>query len=151
MDLELLRTFLEVERLRHFGNAAKALHLTQAAVSARIKLLEGTLGVKLFDRLRRDIRLTPEGTRLIPHANSMIANWRKARQEVSAGGASNQFSIAGSIRVWDVLVQNWVPQLQVHMPDVSLIAHSQSPDILTRQVLDGVLDVAVLLEPAHIE
>ena len=36
MDLELLRTFLEVNRTRHFGEAAEALHLTQAAMSARI-------------------------------------------------------------------------------------------------------------------
>ena len=61
MDFELLRTFLEVARLRHFGQAAEALNLTQAAVSARIKLLETNLGVRLFDRIRRDIQLTPEG------------------------------------------------------------------------------------------
>ncbi|WP_082881977.1 LysR family transcriptional regulator [Oleiphilus sp. HI0043] len=39
MDIELLRTFLEVKNTRHFGKAAEHLYLTQAAVSARIKQL----------------------------------------------------------------------------------------------------------------
>ncbi|WP_082880488.1 MULTISPECIES: LysR family transcriptional regulator [unclassified Oleiphilus] len=39
MDIELLRTFLEVKNTRHFGKAAENLYLTQAAVSARIKQL----------------------------------------------------------------------------------------------------------------
>ena len=51
MDLELPRTFLEVNRTRHFGQAADALCVTQAAVSARTKQLEGLLGVSLFDSL----------------------------------------------------------------------------------------------------
>ena len=53
----------------------------------RIKQLESILGVRLFDRLRRDIRLTPEGNRLLNHADLLIAEWRKARQEVAPGGA----------------------------------------------------------------
>ena len=73
MDLELLRTFLEVHRNRHFGRASETLHLTQAAVSARIKHLESLLGVQLFDRLRRDIRLTPEGNRLVRYAERLLA------------------------------------------------------------------------------
>lgn len=93
MDLELLRTFLEVARLRNFGRAAEALYLTQAAVSARIKLLETQLDVQLFDRYKRDIRLTPEGNRLVRHAELLLANWRKARQDVTAGGAQSQLSL----------------------------------------------------------
>ncbi len=47
MDLELLRTFLELNRTRHFGRTAEALFLTQAAVSSRLKTLERQLGVTL--------------------------------------------------------------------------------------------------------
>nr|VUD34356.1 HTH-type transcriptional regulator hdfR [Raoultella sp. NCTC 9187] len=48
MDTELLKTFLEVSRTRHFGRAAEALYLTQSAVSFRIRQLENQLGVNLF-------------------------------------------------------------------------------------------------------
>ena len=81
-----MRTFLEVSRTCHFGRAADALHLTQAAVSARIKLLEGSLGVALFERTKREVRITPEGNRLKRHAELLLAEWRKARQDVTAGG-----------------------------------------------------------------
>ncbi len=151
MDIELLRTFLEVNRTRHFGQAAEALHLTQAAVSARIKHLETTLGVKLFDRLKRDIRLTPEGHRLLRYADMLISGWRKARQDVSVGGAAQQLAIGGSVRLWDVALQEWFVKLRRKMPEVAIIAESHTPDLLTRRLLDGLLDVAFMLEPAQLE
>lgn len=151
MDIELLRTFLEVNRTRHFGQAAEALSLTQAAVSARIKLLESTLGVRLFDRLRRDIRLTPEGNRLVKHADVLIANWRKARQEVSFGGAKQQLAVGGSLRLWDVVLQDWFHRLRRRFPALAITAESNTAQILTRNLLDGVLDLAFMVEPAQLD
>lgn len=151
MDIELLRTFLEVNRTRHFGEAAEALHLTQAAVSARIKQLETLLGVQLFDRLKRDIRLTPEGHRLLRYADMLISGWRKARQDVSAGGAVQQLAIGGSNRLWDVALQEWFISLRQTMPELAIIAESHTPDLLTRRLLDGLLDVAFMLEPAQLD
>jgi len=151
MDLELLRTFLEVNRTRHFGNAAEALHLTQAAVSARIKQLENILGVRLFDRLRRDIRLTPEGNRLLNHADLLIAEWRKARQEVALGGARQQLSAGGTLRLWDVILQDWFHRLRRQQPQLAIIAESLPAEQLTRRLLDGVLDLAFMVEPPNLE
>lgn len=151
MDLELLRTFLEVARLRHFGRTADAMHLTQAAVSARIKLLENQLDVRLFDRHKRDIRLTPEGNRLARHAELLLAGWRKARQDVTAGDAHVQLSVGGSLRLWDVMLQPWLHQLRDHWPAMALIAESHTPEILTRRLLDNVLDLAFMLEPAQLD
>ena len=73
MNTDLLRTFLEVAKTRHFGHAAENLYLTQSAVSSRIKQLEGTLGVPLFTRQRNNILLTPAGERLLPHAENLLA------------------------------------------------------------------------------
>ena len=151
MDIELLRTFLEVHQLRHFGAAAEALHLTQAAVSARIKQLESILGVQLFDRSRREIQITPEGYRLLRYADHIIAEWRKARQDVSLGASREQLSIGGSLRLWDVFLQGWLHRLRQTRPGLAVIAESHTPELLTRRLLDGVMDVAVMLEPAQIE
>lgn len=151
MDLELLRTFLELNRTRHFGRAAEALFVTQAAVSSRLKSLEGQLGVTLFDRSTREMRLTPEGGRLVRHAEKLIAAWRGARQDVSMAGASQQLVIGGSLRLWDVLLQRWLHDLRRNFPDLAIIAESQTPDFLTRKLIDGTLDVAILLEPAQLD
>lgn len=151
MNLELLRTFLEVERCRHFGRAAEELHLTQAAVSARIRQLEENLGVRLFERKRRDIQLTPPGHRLLRHADLLLADWRKARQDVSLGGTAEQIAIGGSLRLWETLLQDWLQQLRADFPDLAIIAESHTPDLLIRRLLDGALDVAVMLEPAQLQ
>jgi len=151
MDIELLRTFLEVSRTRHFGQAAEAMFLTQAAVSSRIKTLEQMLGVRLFDRIKRDIQLTPEGNRLVSRADFLISEWRKIRQETSAGGAKLQLSVGGSLRLWDVLLQEWLIRMRRELPEVALIAESHTPELLTRKLLDGVLDLAFMLEPPQLE
>ena len=151
MDLELLRTFLELNRTRHFGRTAEALHLTQAAVSSRLKSLEARLGVILFERSRREMRLTPEGSRLIRHAERQIAAWREARQDVMLAGSSQQLVIGGSLRLWDVLLQRWLHDLRRTYSAMAIIAESQTPDFLTRRLIDGTLDVAIMLEPAQLE
>jgi DNA-binding transcriptional LysR family regulator len=151
MDLELLRTFLELNRTRHFGRAGESLFVTQAAVSSRLKSLEDQLGVTLFDRSTRDMRLTPEGGRLIRHSEKLIAAWRAARQDVSLAAASQQLVIGGSLRLWDVLLQRWLHDLRRNYPSLAIIAESQTPDFLTRKLIDGTLDVAILLEPAQLD
>ena len=151
MDIELLRTFLEVSRTRHFGQAAEAMFLTQAAVSSRIKSLEQILGVRLFDRIKRDIQLTPEGNRLISRADLLISEWRKIRQEVSVGGAEKQLSVGGSLRLWDILLQDSLIRARADLPEMALIAELHTPELLTRKLLDGVLDLVFMLEPPQLE
>jgi DNA-binding transcriptional LysR family regulator len=141
---------LELNRTRHFGRAADALNLTQAAVSSRLKTLESILGVELFERSRREMRLTPEGGRLIRHAEAQLAAWRAARQDVSPNG-SRQMVIGGSLRLWDVLLQPWLHDLRRAFPDIALIMESHTAEHLTRRLVGGTMDVAVMLEPAQLD
>lgn len=151
MDFELLRTFLELNRIRHFGRTANALNVSQSAISTRLKTLETSLGVLLFERGRREIRPTPEGTRLVRHAERLIAGWRGARQDVALAGASEQLVIGGSLRLWDVLLQRWLHDLRRRYDALAIIAESQTPEVLTRRLIDGTLDLAILLEPAQLD
>jgi DNA-binding transcriptional LysR family regulator len=97
------------------------------------------------------MRLTPEGGRLIRHSEKLIAAWRVARQDVSLAEASQQLVIGGSLRLWDVLLQRWLHELRRNYPSLAIIAEAQSPDILTRKLIDGTLDVAIMLEPAQLD
>ncbi len=151
MNLELVRTFLEVDRLRHFGRAAEELHLTQAAVSARIRQLEEIFGTQLFDRATRDIQLTPAGHRLLRHAEALMADWRNARQDVALGDASQQLAFGGSLRLWSALLQGWLHRLRHSAPDLAIIAEMQEGNALNRRLLDGLIDFAVMLEPAQLQ
>ena len=68
INVEQLRTFLTVVRLGGVRKAAAALHLTQPAITARIKNLEDTLACALFDRHAGGMRLTKRGELLLAHA-----------------------------------------------------------------------------------
>ena len=65
-SLTALRFFEETARHLSFNRAARVLCVTQGAVSRQIRLLEESLGVKLFERDHKGIRLTPAGVRLMP-------------------------------------------------------------------------------------
>jgi DNA-binding transcriptional LysR family regulator len=82
LDTELLKTFLEVQKTRHFGKAAENLYLTQSAVSFRIRQLEQSLGVPLFIRFRNNIQLTAAGELLLPHAEAVLTAIGAARQQI---------------------------------------------------------------------
>ena len=151
MDLELFRTFLELERTRHFKRTSEALFITQAAVSARIKQLESILGVTLFDRSKREIKLTSEGARLIQYADRLMHVWRQTRQDVGLHEVNEQLVIGGSLRLWNSVMQHWVDQLIERMPHLGVIAEAHASDVLIRRLVDGFIDLAIISEPPQIE
>lgn len=148
MDIELLRTFLEVARTRHFGQAATELCVTQSAVSARIRQLEQTIGVPLFTRGRNNIQLTPEGRQLHKHAETIVQVWARARQESGLGADFTRgLAIGAMLDLWETLLGGWLQRLRTHMPETALQAEAGTADRLIRKLLDGVIDLAVLFEP----
>ena len=103
LDVDALKTFLEVNRTRHFGQAADNLYLSQSAVSARIRLLEQEVGVPLFTRQRNNIQLTAAGRRLLQYAESILTTWHRAKQEIGTNDASQiPFTIGSMPSIWDL-------------------------------------------------
>ena len=80
MTLEQLRVFVAVAEREHMTRAADALHLAQSAVSATIATLEQAHNARLFDRVGRNIRLTPAGRRFLGEARAVLARAEQARQ-----------------------------------------------------------------------
>lgn len=152
MKIELLRTFLEVSRTLHFRIASENLFITQSAVSARIKLLEDDLGVLLFDRSQKHLKLTPEGHRLIKHANELLFMWQKTKQDVGMSESDAHQLVIGSIMsIWDIVLQDWLKKIHRNMDDVSLLTNTYSPIELRKSVLSRVIDIAFLFEPPFVE
>jgi DNA-binding transcriptional LysR family regulator len=88
VDLRQLEFFVAVADERHFGRAAEGLFVGQPAISQGVRRLERTVGVDLFDRTGRQIRLTPAGERFLPHARAVLAaaaSARTAAAEIAAG------------------------------------------------------------------
>ena len=72
MDFRQLNTFLTIGKLQSFTSAANELGYAQSTITTQIKTLEDELGVKLFDRIGKNISLTHEGRKLLPYAKQMI-------------------------------------------------------------------------------
>lgn len=152
MKIELLKTFLEVSRTLHFRIASEHLFITQSAVSARIKLLEDDLGVLLFDRSQKHLKLTPEGNRLIKHANELLFMWQKTKQDVGiADSDAHQLVIGSMMSIWDIVLQDWLKKIHRNLDDVSLLTNTYSPSELRKSVLSRVIDIAFLFEPPFVE
>jgi DNA-binding transcriptional LysR family regulator len=148
LDTELLRTFLEVRTTRHFGRAAQNLFITQAAVSARIKQLEETLGATLFIRNRNNIQLSSEGERLVPHAEAVLMALVRARHDLALEDVGScQIHLGVRTGIWGAALQQKLHALQDAEPDLVMRLDSREPADLTRKLMDRTLDMAILYEP----
>ena len=72
MELRQLRYFVEVAEREHVSEAAEHLHVAQSAISRQIARLEEELGVTLFEKIGRNIQLTPIGRIFLVHAKTAI-------------------------------------------------------------------------------
>ncbi|WP_249976321.1 LysR family transcriptional regulator [Vreelandella olivaria] len=108
MNIRTLKTFVWIARLGSFRAAAKRLYSSQPSVSARIAGLEEELGVELFDRIGRHVKLTAKGRELLVYAEKMLNLHSEMLQVVAQPTA-----IHGTIRlgVSETIAHTWLPQM----------------------------------------
>ncbi|UUZ91867.1 LysR family transcriptional regulator [Paenibacillus sp. P25] len=83
MELLQLQYFLAVARLEHMTEAARSLHVTQSSLSKTIARLEEDLGVPLFDRTGRKLRLNEYGSRFLRRAERALFELEQGKQEIN--------------------------------------------------------------------
>ena len=147
MNLRFIETFVCVARLRSFTAAAERLHITQAAVSARIATLEENFGVKLFDRDQRTVGLTRAGEELLTHAEQLLGISAKMVEAVSDRATYGGFVSVGVI---ETVVHTWLPELlgrlRQQFPKLRVEIHSYITADLHEELLDGNIDLALTAE-----
>jgi DNA-binding transcriptional LysR family regulator len=82
MELRQIRYFVAVVEERSFSRAAERLRIAQSGISQQIKVLESSIGVRLFDRSAQPVALTPEGEVFLGHARLMLELATRAVEEV---------------------------------------------------------------------
>src|SRR6187551_2122645 len=123
MDLDLLRTFVELQEAGTMSTAATRLFVTQATVSSRIAQLEEHLGKRLFVRSNAGTQLTVEGRKFTPYARQMLSAWLEAKREVGAiGNQQASVTIGGEYSLATSLLLNWLVALRKDRPHVHLHA-----------------------------
>lgn len=148
MDIQLARTFLAVIASGNFIAAAASLHVTQSAVSLRIKRLEEQLGQTLFERGKGGVTLTPAGRRFERFAVSMVRVWREAKHQVAVpDGYRETLLIGGQYSLLPRFVMRWLDRLENALPDHAFRVEAGMPERLMRLLLEGGLDMAVMYTP----
>ncbi|WP_095080252.1 LysR family transcriptional regulator [Pseudomonas sp. Irchel s3h17] len=142
MNLKFLETFVWVARLKSFRLTADKLFTTQASISSRIAVLESELGVKLFLRDSRGVKLTPEGLKVLDYAEQMMDTMQALKQSLET-----RSSKAGRVRigVMDTVIHTWlsplVAQITDHYPQLEIELVADTSLNLCDQLQKGFLDL----------
>lgn len=148
MDITLARTFLEIVACGSFVLAAERLHVTQTAVSARVRTLEEQLGRRLFVRSKSGATPTPAGEQFVRHAAALIRVWEHARQQVALpAGRRALLTLGCEASLWDPLLIDWLARMRVAAPDLALRLEVAPPAELLDRVADGTIDIGLVYAP----
>lgn len=136
MNLKQLEFAVALAEERHFTRAAERCHVVQSALSHQIARLEAELGASLFERLPRQVRITPAGEAMLVQARQALAAVARLQQDVAAAVGA----IRGTLTVG--LISS-VPRLDI--VDVLAAFHGRHPqvDIQLRQDKSETLLAAV--------
>jgi LysR family cyn operon transcriptional activator len=125
MNLQQLRTFVAIADTGGVARAANTVHLSQPAASRQMQVLEADLGVLLFDRLGRRIRLTAEGEDLLRRARRLVAEADSLRERARAlrSGHSGQIKIGATPPMIETVLASFLAKYRRRHPgiDISII------------------------------
>lgn len=147
MDVRNLKTFLKVSELNNFTKAAMVLGYSQSAVTVQMQQLETELGVPLFDRIGKNIKLTQFGLNFIEYANGVIEAIEKAQNF-----ATQSEDMKGTIRfglVDSILKSCFIPifpEFNRRYPHINLSIFVGSAREIETKVRANELDLCYMLD-----
>jgi len=148
MDITLARTFLDIVHAGSFVRAAENLHVTQTAVSARVRTLEQQIGATLFVRNKAGASLTPAGEQFVRYASMLVQVWERARHQVAVpAGRDFVLTMGCEMSLWDPLLLDWLLWMRTEAPHLALRTEVGYPADLLERVAAGMLDIAVVYAP----
>ena len=147
IDLRLWRQFLAVAQELHFGRAARSLHMTQPPLTQGIAQLESLLGVQLFERTKRQVRLSVAGAALLPKVRDLLARAHDlpVLARAAAGGEAGRLRLAFVSTVGYTLLPRWVRGFRESFPDVLLDLSEATGDVQAEAFERGDIDAGFVL------
>ena len=145
--MRVWRQFAAVAQELHFGRAAQRLHMTQPPLSQGIATLERNLGLRLFDRSRRSVQLTPAGAALLPDVLDLLARAQAlpGHARAAAAGELGRLRLAFVSTVGFDLLPQWVRAFRAQWPRVRLELIEATGDVQLDALERGDIDAGLLL------
>ena len=151
VDIDELKTFLCVADTKNFSRSGDLLFVTQSAITARIKSLEKELHCQLFTRSNAGVELTMYGETFLRYAKNAYNLIEEGSRMLNLSAKYTSFlSVGAPDSVWRYNLFPFVSQLRHSNPDVALRLLCEHSATLTAGLLDGAVDLAVVLTmPNH--
>ena len=152
MDLRVLRYFVTLADTLHFGRAAAALSMSQPPLSRQIRAFEDELGVELFLREPRGVRLTPAGTALLPQARRLL----READALTAGARELAHGEVGVVRLGFIstaahnVLPRVLPAFRRTRPGIRLTLVEATTDAQLTGLRDDTLDAGVVVPPVPV-
>jgi DNA-binding transcriptional LysR family regulator len=153
MEIRHLQYLYEIVRHNSFTKAANSLHITQPTISKMIKNLENELNFELFDRNGKQVKLTAGGQAIYNYAVPILGLFEQLQAEIN----DLTFLHKGSIRVGlppmagSSLFPSVIKSFQDRYPGIAMKLIEDGAKKVEEHVLNGLLDVGVILEPINTE
>lgn len=130
-DLRQWRQFIAVAEELHFGRAAARLHMTQPPLTQAIQALERALGVRLFERSRRGVTLTPAGAELVAPVRRLLhdAEALPALAQAAEEGRSGRLRLAFVSSIAYGPLPEWLRVFRAAQPEVQLDLREATLDV----------------------
>lgn len=148
-SLPSLRLFLQVARSLSFSETARMANLSQPALSRTIKLLEEDLGVRLFDRNSRNVRLSSAGAALLPTVERLTGDFDQAFRELKQTfeGQRGRVVVGALPSVAANLLPRVIARFRQSHPHVEIILRENLTSGLYQSLQDRMIDFAISIEP----
>ncbi len=149
MQINQISAFLTVAELESFSLAAERLHITQPAVSKRIRQLEISVGTALFDRISKRSMLTPNGTAFKPHAERILQELESYRFSLSRqqDSPSGSLSVATSHHIGLHRLPGTLRDFKIRYPQVDLDLHFMDSEDACAAIANNELELAIVTLP----
>ncbi len=153
MQVERMETFLRIARTGSVTKAARSLGLSQPALSERLRALEREVGVELFARTRRGVRLSEAGRALLPHAERAIGALDEGRHAVERirRGEVDRLALGAAPAVSTYALPGALRRFQQAHPNVHLSVRTGHSEEILDLVLAEEVDVGIVREIRHAE
>ncbi|MCG6888953.1 MAG: LysR family transcriptional regulator [Gammaproteobacteria bacterium] len=146
MNLRDLKYIIAVADTRHFGKAAQRCFVSQPTLSGQIRKLEDELGVAIFERTNRSVRVTAVGEEILRHARQMI----EQADAIRSVSAAQRDPLAGPLRIGAIPTISpylmpliLVPLKQQH-PQLRLVLSEETTERLLQRLHNHEIDAALL-------
>ncbi len=147
--LTQLEYLVAVDRLRHFGKAAKACHVSQPTLSMQLHKLEEEYGISFFDRSKQPILPTSEGSAIIEQAKAVLREAAKldylGKNKTNAPHGDFRLALIPTIAPY--LLPLFLGAFAKHYPDVNLFVEEMTTENILEALARDAIDAAILATP----